>query len=192
MRQEEIKTRIAQTHLKDEGLYKLKVDGDWGPASRKAALEWWRKHTLPQSGSPYELAQKFIGEKEIAGSRDNPEIVGWLREIAPWVEHDETAWCSAFVNSMASLSGYEHTDKLNARSWLDAGVHVELENARPGDVVIFWRSSPSSWKGHVGFFVSHEGSYINTLGGNQANRVSIANYPENRLLGVRRLRKDAA
>jgi len=186
---ENLKTRIAQTHLKESGQYKAKIDGDWGPLSRAAALKWWRDKTPSTAGTPYELAQSYVGTREIPGAEDNPLIVSWLRMAEPWVSDDETAWCSAFVGAMAELTGYETTGKLNARSWLEAGDGIELRDARPGDVAVFWRSSPASWKGHVGFFVEQDGDKIKVLGGNQGNKVSIASYPRTRLLGVRRIKK---
>ena len=100
---------------------------------------------------------------------------------------DETAWCSAFANYVAKTSGHEYTGKLNARSWLDAG--EEIENPEKGDIVVLWRESPSSWKGHVGFFVKQTRNYVYVLGGNQGNAVSIRAYDIKRLLGFRRLRK---
>lgn len=59
----------------------------------------------------------------------------------------------------------------------------------PGDVVIFWREDPQSWKGHVGFFFgySQDGHRVYCLGGNQGNQVSVSAYPTNTVLGFRRL-----
>lgn len=43
--------------------------------------------------TPYELAQKFLGIKEVAGHIDNPTIMAMLKLDNSWVEHDETPWC---------------------------------------------------------------------------------------------------
>ncbi len=82
----------------------------------------------------------------------------------------------------------ETTKKANARSWLHVGVSVV--DPEPGDVVIFWRESPNSYKGHVGIFMgySQDKTRIYTLGGNQGNMVSQSAYSASQLLGFRRLR----
>ena len=130
-----------------------------------------------------------IGVKEIKGERDNPEVLKYFKDIgfdAAWIK-DETAWCSAFINWCAHVTGYQATYKLNARSWLKEG--HEVVSPEVGDLVIFWRQDPASWKGHVGIFISQRDGVIWTLGGNQSNMVNIAPYREHRLLGFRRLKK---
>jgi hypothetical protein len=57
-----------------------------------------------------------------------------------------------------------------------------------GDIVVFWRESIKSWKGHVGFYIREKDGWIYTLGGNQANQVKISAYPKSRVLSYRRLR----
>lgn len=134
-----------------------------------------------------ELALKQIGIKEIAGKTDNPEVLKYFNEIGydGTKLKDETAWCSAFVNWIAKKAGLPYTGKLNARSWLKVGKKVL--NPKMGDVVVFWRESPSSWKGHVAFFVRETKNYVYVLGGNQNNQVKISAYPKKRLLQYRRL-----
>lgn len=86
----------------------------------------------------------------------------------------------------------ERSGRGNARSWLNVGVQVE--NPEPGDVVVFWRGSPRSHKGHVGIFqgYSRDQRRIYVLGGNQDDQVSTTAYPTERLLGFRRLRPEGA
>lgn len=128
------------------------------------------------------------GVKEIAGQKDHPQILKYFNILGFDGARlkDETAWCSAFVNWVAKTEGYEYTGKLNARSWLKVG--EKIENPDFGDVVVLWRESPDSWKGHVGFFVKETRRYIYVLGGNQNNSVCIKAYPKTRLLGYRRLK----
>ncbi len=140
--------------------------------------------------TPYEHALSQVGTREIKGARHNPDVVNYFAEAgAPWVHDDETAWCAAFVGAMLKRGGVEGTGALNARSYLDWGVPVRLGEARPGDVIVLWRGSQSSWQGHVGFYVRQEGDNIVILGGNQGNAVTEARYPVDRLLGVRRVPK---
>ncbi len=127
------------------------------------------------------------GIKEIPGVKNNPEIMKYFKEIGcKWVQDDETAWCSAFINWCAKSVAKPYTGKLNARSWLDIGEPIEGFQ-KTGDIVIFWREDPKGWKGHVGLFISETKDVIYTLGGNQDNQVCIKPYPKSRLLGYRRL-----
>ena len=132
-----------------------------------------------------------IGVTEIVGKEHNQNIVDYFHYIGhKWVANDETAWCSAFVNWAAKKCNLEHTGKLNARSWLDVGKPVAVP--RLGDIVVFWRDSPSSWKGHVGIFIAFSGhgkKYIHVLGGNQSNKVCVAKYDSSKVLGFRRLKR---
>jgi len=86
-------------------------------------------------------------------------------------------------------AGLHRSKKLNARSWLNIG--EEVKEPQAGDVVIFWRESKNSWKGHVAIYVNHSENkkYINCLGGNQSNKVCIRAYKAEQLLGFRRLEK---
>ncbi len=142
------------------------------------------------------LIQTALGEygvKEISGRQDNPEVLKYFNIIGfdGSKLKDETAWCSAFVNWVAKISGYEHSGKLNARSWLSVGQHVGTtgDGFQLGDIAIFWRERPDSWKGHVAFPINQIGGWIFCLGGNQSNRVCIQAYPASRLLEYRRLRR---
>ncbi|MCW8843355.1 MAG: TIGR02594 family protein [Rhodobacteraceae bacterium] len=136
----------------------------------------------------YQLARQHLGLKEWPGAKHNPEIVEMFAEVGhDWVQDDETPWCAAFVGAVLGQAGLRGTGKLNARSYESWGEKVALEDAEPGDVVVFWRESPESWKGHVGFFVSEDSSGdIHVLGGNQGDAVSVEPYSDERFLSVRR------
>ncbi|OED45608.1 TIGR02594 family protein [Flavobacteriaceae bacterium (ex Bugula neritina AB1)] len=130
------------------------------------------------------------GVKEIAGSKDNFRIVSYFDELGfnGSQLHDETAWCSAFANWVAKKCGYSFSGKLNARSWLNIG--ESTSKPAVGDIVVLWRESPDSWKGHVGFFIKETKSFVYILGGNQGNRVCIKAYPKDRVLDYKKLIKN--
>lgn len=134
-------------------------------------------------------ALAYYGTSEIPGSKGNPAIVSFLRFIGFKTKDDQISWCSAFMHYLAAQISAEApaTKKGLARSWLTVGEEIALEDAHPGDVVIFRRGT-KSWQGHVGILVRHDGSRIWTLGGNQKNMVCISAYKTSALLGVRRLR----
>ena len=132
-------------------------------------------------------ASKYYGLKEIPGEQNNPIILGWFQDLGfNWVQDDETAWCSCFVNWIAWRLGMERSSRLNARSWLDVGEKILTPEL--GDLVVFWREDPSSWKGHVGIFNGQDKDFIYSLGGNQGNMVQTSPYPQERLLAYIRLR----
>jgi uncharacterized protein (TIGR02594 family) len=133
-------------------------------------------------------ALSHYGLKEVDGVASNPEIIEMGKDLGFDVADDSTtAWCSLLVNYFAKKCGYEYSGKLDARSWLKMPV-VALKPSI-GDVVVLWRESPSSWKGHVGVFINWDEKNIWILGGNQSNQLNISAYPREQLLGFRKLKK---
>lgn len=133
------------------------------------------------------LSQYGVTE-EPGKMNNNPVIMGYFNVIEQtWVENDETAWCSAFINWCAKSAGYEMSDKLTARSWMHVGNRVD--NPEVGDVVILWRDKPDSWKGHVGLYIKSDDYWVWVLGGNQSNSVCIKKYHLSRVLQFTRLNK---
>lgn len=136
-----------------------------------------------------EIAISQIGVKEITGTGHNQTIVKYAHESGfEWINDDETPWCSVFINWCAIKAGLSRSNGANARSWNDVG--IQTDNPEPGDVVVFWRESPTSWKGHVGVFIgfNKNGTRVFCLGGNQGNQVSISAYSSNQVIGFRRLK----
>ena len=129
------------------------------------------------------------GVKERPGAADHPQILNYFDTLGfdGAKLHDETAWCSAYANWVAKMAGYEYSGALTARSWLSIG--TSTDTPEPGDVVVLWRESPKSWKGHVGFFIKETKRYVYVLGGNQRNSVCIKAYPKERLLDYKKLSK---
>ena len=132
------------------------------------------------------LGEYGVSENKDAGEH-NPRILHYLKEIGySGIKDDETPWCSTFVNYCAKMVGREQSKKLNARSWLDVGETVTEPEL--GDIVIFWRESPTSHKGHVAIYINKDKNYHYVLGGNQGNSVSIQPYSNSRVIGYRRLK----
>jgi uncharacterized protein (TIGR02594 family) len=132
-----------------------------------------------------EIAESKLGEHEIPGPEANEFIVECLESTtlgAPENQTDETPWCSAFVNRVVQLGGYDGTNSAWARSWLEWGREPESEDEWPGCVCILERGPTS---GHVGFLVDWDANRVKLLGGNQGNAVSEAWFPMSRVLGYR-------
>lgn len=134
------------------------------------------------------IAFNELGTEEIVGVKNNPQVLKYAQETGiRGITSDEIAWCSTFVNWVAKKAGLQISGKANARSWLNVGTKVSTPE--PGDVVVFWRESPESWKGHVGFFlgVSPDLKRVYCIGGNQGNRVSVSAYRMETVLSFQRL-----
>jgi uncharacterized protein (TIGR02594 family) len=133
-----------------------------------------------------EAAGAYLGVEEWPGAKHNPEIIAMFERVGHRIESDETPWCAGFVGSVLASLGLPHTGKLNARSYQTYGQSVRMQDARPGDIVVLWRGSPTSWQGHVAFFVEFKGDKVILRGGNQGNKVSDAAYPIDRIVAIRR------
>jgi len=150
--------------------------------------------------TPFELATRYVGIHEL-GTGDHPLIQWWLSLCGfPTTVHDETAWCSAFVNGMAWELRLPRSKSAAARSWLAVGEAISPRDAKVGyDVVILERGEGNQpgpevldAPGHVGFFAGLSDQMVQVLGGNQGDQVCVRAFPASRILGVRRLSGEAA
>lgn len=144
----------------------------------------------------YQLAERYVGIREIAGDKSHPLVQWWLSLCGYDLDAaDAVPWCSAFVNGIAWELRLPRSKSAAARSWLKVGVPQSLEDAKVGfDVVILKRGEgqqgpevTSGAPGHVGFYAGVETNNVLVLGGNQGDAVSLARFPMSSVLGVRRL-----
>ena len=143
----------------------------------------------------FDIAQRFVGTKEVAGSMDNSQLMAMLTLDNDWPENDEVPWCSAFANYVCWLLRLPRSKSLLARSWLTVGKEIGLPGAKAGfDVVILKRGTGvqpgpenTTASGHVGFYAGQSGNFVQLLGGNQSYAVKVSSYPISRILGIRRL-----
>lgn len=127
------------------------------------------------------VARKYVGLREIPGKEHNPTILRWLKELHAWWYEDETPWCGTFVAAVMRETGYVLPKAwYRARAWLEWG--TVLNAPVFGCVVVFARVGG----GHVGFVVGRDKQgRLLVLGGNQSNRVSVAPFGTDRVLGYR-------
>ncbi len=145
----------------------------------------------------FDIAQRYIGTTEVGGSVDNPLIVAMLKLDLDWGDHpvmDEIPWCSAWANWVCWHVRAPRSKSVRARSWLEVGRGINLDDAEPGDVIVLKRGSGPQpgpdvidAPGHVGFYAGRTGGLIEVLGGNQSDTVKVSRYPKSKLLAVRRL-----
>ncbi|CAH1653592.1 TIGR02594 family protein [Chelatococcus asaccharovorans] len=131
------------------------------------------------------LARSHVGMREIPGPTHNQAIVDWWQDMGAPFRDDETPWCGAFMDHILRSSGEETVETGQvARKWLN--LPVTLDEPAVGCVVVLWRESPTSWKGHAGFLVGKtETGDLLLLGGNQHDAVTVEAFPASRVLGYR-------
>jgi uncharacterized protein (TIGR02594 family) len=131
-------------------------------------------------------AARELGVAEVEGAGNNPRILEYLATVLQTrlsrYLRDETPWCSAFVNWCFKQVGAPGTDKPNARSWVDWGLNIGCPQI--GAVCVL-RRGKLPWQGHVGFVVGYGKDFVDILGGNQGNAVSVRRYALNRVLACR-------
>ena len=144
----------------------------------------------------FQLAERFVGTAELAGTAHHPLIQWWLSLCGYALDTpDEVPWCAAFCQAPPWLLRLPRSKSAAARSWLTVGRPIALEHAHAAnDVVILSRGlfpqpGPEvlDAPGHVGFFAGLEGDRVLLLGGNQANAVTVHPFSRQHVLGVRRL-----
>ena len=135
----------------------------------------------------------------------------------------DKAWCAAFVDATLTKIGADRLDswsRIRANDYTKYGVEVNIEDIRPGDIVIFDWSKDGKRDGrgdHVTFYagdlvdgVTSRTDSIRVLGGNQGDRraiigtdqygnpdrnkqgvVSVKNYSKEDILAVRRITRES-
>jgi uncharacterized protein (TIGR02594 family) len=124
-------------------------------------------------------ARKYIGLTEFPGASHNQTIMRWLDQLSAWWRDDETPWCGVFVAHCMQATGQVVPKYwMRAKAWAEWG--EELPSPVLGCVVVFERKGG----GHVGFVVGRARSgNLMVLGGNQGNKVSIAEFARDRVVG---------
>jgi uncharacterized protein (TIGR02594 family) len=127
-------------------------------------------------------ARKEVGEREVPGPKSNQRIMQY-REIAGIKiggEDSVVPWCKIFVNAAFVEAGLPIEANAMALSIKHDEDFVELDGPSYGCVVAFWRGSPKSGTGHIGFYLgeSADGRRIRVLGGNQGDMVKEAWFPK--------------
>jgi uncharacterized protein (TIGR02594 family) len=196
-----------QKALKSQGFDPGPLDGIWGRLTTAAVKEFQSRNGLPADGvlTPstaakilanarpsnssglvwMDEARRLKGTKEVVGVGSNPTILNWATDLGIPYSGDDIPWCGLFVAHCigATLPGEAlPTNPLGARNWSKFGSACTPVD---GAVLVFWRESKASGKGHVGFYNGEDDSAYHVLGGNQSDKVNIARVGKDRFLGAR-------
>ncbi len=135
-------------------------------------------------GAPWlPVARAEIGVAQFPAGLSNPRITAYHEGTNIRGCDDKASWCSSFVDWCFRQAGIVGTGSALARSWLEWG--TPLTAPVPGCIVVLSRDDPSSWKGHVGFYLRSDDEFVYLLGGNQLEAVREHFYPLASVLGYR-------
>lgn len=125
-------------------------------------------------------AQAEVGNGEQGSNNMGPSVRLYLRG------KEGMPWCAGFISYILSkenitdlgysLSAREIYNKAKELGWLVRATGL----LKPGDLIIFWRVSPTDWRGHIGIIEKIDETYIHTIEGN------VGKYPAK----VRRFKYD--
>lgn len=153
-------------------------------------------------------ALTLLGTTETKGSKPNPDVQEFFKATDPdgkmfGKKPDTKAvpWCAIFINHVLKHCGFSGTGSAMARSFLKWGDEVCALNGRgtvtsgswdairPGDICVIWRGSRNDGiTGHVFFATTVGKTWVEGVGGNQGDSVTIQRFAKSKMLGVRRPR----
>jgi len=165
----------------------LDADGIAGPATILTLFgEVGTGDAAPVDRMPwYHEALRLVGTQEIEGPASNRHILDMADRLDVAYENDDIPWCGLFAGHCVGASLPDEvlpTVVLRARAWEAFGVPT---TPQLGAIMVFWRRSPDSGLGHVGFYFAEDEHTYHILGGNQSNMVSVARLRRDRLLTAR-------
>jgi|SRR5688572_27196454 len=129
------------------------------------------------------IARAEVGVRMYPPGSSNPRITEYHADTNIASYDDKASWCSSFINWSLGQVGILGTKSALVRSWLEWG--EALKQPVLGCVAVLWREEPTSWKGHVGYYLHHDSEYIYLLGGNQLEAVREHFYPVASVLSYR-------
>jgi peptidoglycan hydrolase-like protein with peptidoglycan-binding domain len=140
--------------------------------------------TVPAGGSTtaraalaVAVAEMNSGHGEVGGNNMGPHVAKYLNGIVG----TPNDWCAGCFKTSGQPMPFKYT--VGARNILDQtkakGWEVKPSSANPpmpGDIIVWWRQAPSSWKGHVGIVHSYQNGIVRTIEGNKTSQVGSFAY----------------
>jgi uncharacterized protein (TIGR02594 family) len=180
-------------------------DGIRGRQTINAVKAFQKSKSLDPDGvvGPKTLAALFPNAAP-AKVDDTPDTVPWLdlayrkkglheklnnAELRAFLKSDgktlgdpaKLPWCGDFVETCMAVTMPDEVlpdNPYGAMNWVKFGKACKPKR---GAVLSFWRGSPDSWQGHVGFYVGEDATHYHVLGGNQGDAVTVSKIAKNRL-----------
>jgi uncharacterized protein (TIGR02594 family) len=92
-------------------------------------------------------------------------------------------WCAIWANAKLEDSGVPGTRSASSQSFRSNANFVALPGPALGAITVYFRGSPGSGLGHVGFYMGETDTQILTLGGNESDAVRQQFEPRAQLIG---------
>jgi len=187
---------FQSTHI-GPNLSPLVVDGEVGPLTRFAldvalgarpalnvpAIPLPRGNARPSSGSQtgwnalqIAIREMQAGAGETLGDNQGPDIDRYNRITGA---QSGDSWCASFVSYCfhdGNPGAMPFAPQAGARALLkvfkDKGwdYQASLQSPpAPGDIIVWWRESLASWKGHIGIVASYDDGIVKTIEGNRGS-----------------------
>jgi uncharacterized protein (TIGR02594 family) len=112
---------------------------------------------------------------------DNQGIEGFIAQAHCGSVGDP--WCAIWANAKLEQSGIRGTRSASSQSFRHDQGFVKLDGPALGAIAVYWRNSPDSGLGHVGFYMGETATQILTLGGNESDAVRQQFEPKSKLFG---------
>jgi uncharacterized protein (TIGR02594 family) len=202
--------RLVQQALAQKGFDPGVIDGVWGRRTEAAVRSFQTSQNLQSDGvvgpitwkallgttsvgkviddpvlSWFQEARHLLGVTEDLTPGSNRVIIDWASDLGIPYKSDDIPWCGLFVaHCIGSTLTREPlpNNPLGAKQWIKFGAPCQPKS---GAVMIFWRVTPTSGKGHVGFYAGEDDDAFHILGGNQSQKVCVARVAKSRLVGAR-------
>jgi uncharacterized protein (TIGR02594 family) len=87
-------------------------------------------------------------------------------------------WCAIFANAALEANSVPGTRSPSSQSFKTNANFVRLQTPSLGCLAVFWRGSPDSGLGHVGFYRGEDATDVWVLGGNESDMVQIEPLPK--------------
>lgn len=126
----------------------------------------------------FTFAESNIGFHELPGNHGIQKFVNLAH-----AGHDGDQWCAIFTNACLEYAGIKGTRSASSQSFRLSPNFVKLKGPTLGAIAVYWRKSPKSGIGHVGFYCGETSTKVLTLGGNESDAVRKGFEPKARLFG---------
>jgi uncharacterized protein (TIGR02594 family) len=126
-----------------------------------------------------------LGEREVPGPKSNPRIMEYRRMAGTDAfagDDSSVPWCAIFINAMLESAGHKGSASAMARSFVKHPAFERLEAPMVGCITVI-SSSRGPASGHVFFYTGENGLFLQGLGGNQNDSVSIEMFQKKKLVG---------
>lgn len=132
----------------------------------------------------YEAAHRDLGQHE-TGNNAGPYVKRIIAEGKCGRVGDP--WCAIFVNAKLEMQGIRGTRSASSQSFRFDANFIKLDKPALGCIVVFWRISPSSGLGHVGFYEgTDKNGFIKVISGNDSDMVDVSSYnPAGKSFGLK-------